>query len=246
MANTAKINVEIEKMLGSIKGLRKTNDRHAMRAHSESMRQHTQVVYEYEPTNESDYLETGTKRARAKPLSKFKPLPPLALKGTTPLKSSDDSVSYIDSEFGRISIPINAVSKAIQAYDTSDEVKKGLNLKETEQMRINLQRLADFVSPSPRRRMKKSQYEQRTFSKDLYSRLNHNPRQETALSIHITEKYSPLFSEGLVTRFTGTESPFRNESKLKVHDMLKCWNQSSPTAGTSSFRSTSSKFPKIQ
>jgi hypothetical protein len=226
---TPRINAEIEKMLGNIKGLRKHNGHHAMRTHTESLKQQSLVVYDYEPLDESSFLETGTKKVKVRPLHKFNPLPPLAVKGTAPKKSSDEKVSYIEDEFGRIAIPMNTVAKAIFAYDTSNEVSKSLNLKETEQMRVNLERLANFVSPSPRRRMKRSKYEKRTFSKDLYSRLNHSPLNETQLSMHITAKYGALFREDLVSQYTGRESPFRHESRLKVGDMLKCWNDTELT-----------------
>jgi hypothetical protein len=224
-----KINAEIEKMLGNIKGLRKHNGHHAMRTHTESLKQKSLVVYDYEPLEVSTFLETGNKKFKVRPLHKLNPLPPQAVKGTEPKKSSDERVSYIEDEFGRIAIPMNTVSKAIYAYDTSSEVSKNLNLKETEQMRVNLERLANFVSPSPRRRMKKSQYEKRTFSKNLYSRLSHSTFNETQMSIHITTKYGALFREDTASQYIGRESPFRRESKLKVGDMLKCWNETELT-----------------
>jgi hypothetical protein len=217
MTEISRLNAQIQQKLRRLTGVSKLTSRDPTRKFSEPPRRTHQVG------------------AFARQPNKYQPLPPLAARGAVPVRSADDLVTFIEDLSGRLSIPLKTVTKVLADYDASSEVREGVKQRDPSQLKADLQHLSDFVSLPTRRKLKQTHYGKR-YSID--NRGLHYSELESPRVLHITEKYSPLFSHDLESRYIGRISPYRNASRKDVDDMLQCWNETGTVSPSSMWMRT--------
>ena len=154
MRRRSHINTDVTQHLLKIKGLGKVTIHHQLRKFEDHLKLLSpQVMYEYENEGNDRDLRIKVLFERKKVMKRQREIRP----GT--LKSADERTKVIEAS-GRLVIPKKYYDQAVQVYDGSQIIIKDLDLKETDEMQRQVQRLIDRVSPPPRLKCKSRVYSQ--------------------------------------------------------------------------------------
>ena len=101
-------------------------------------------IYAYEPEPpQSPQQQLISLIFKSKPPSR-----PSPRRKTGSIKSADEVVNVMETEEGRIVIPVKDYHRALRKYKGEQVIMDRLKLRETEEMNRHFQRLADLISPS--------------------------------------------------------------------------------------------------
>jgi hypothetical protein len=213
----------VKQQIQIVKGLERTSLTHEMRQHNKSVDKSAYCLFEYlnEPDDEfSSLFRTKIKRVRLTP----------QLKG---YRSADDRLYLVKHDQSTIAIPSDQISRALARKEQSESLIQQMQLKETKEMMTNIDRLAQQIVKTPQKRMRKPKALQvlghRTSKASRVPPecclLAHGSQtdNETPLSKSILERYSGLFNDREREVEQLSQSPYREESQVRVKELLSCY-----------------------
>ena len=143
---------EMIRYLTQVKGLGRPNLHREMRQQEVSLRAHSPAaVYAYPEEEEVSSPESELMSLLLK--SRKRPSLPRKFYQGKSMKSADDSVNIIDSDDGRIVIPLKSYDRVLSGLRIKSTIKRQLKITETEEMHRRFKLLVEKICPSARMRL---------------------------------------------------------------------------------------------